>query len=343
MFKSPIDSRFSDAELLQAIAHANSQPWVQQQITADLAPFKNGISHQQLETWFINLNDGLKYSEVVKFNIVDGIVNTDSRSDIHYTIAYETVREVLQILASKKLIPDCELIVKLSDCLNYVPKEIHDPVAVFTFAKHTQIPVEKDTILIPDWENVHFGYTTRARIKFASNIYPWQNKQNLIHWRGGPADSMHHRSQLVTLGSKLNFIDAGFITDNNQFTYLDPEFSLQYKYQIALDGARCTWTRMVWQLHANTLLIKPDSPQIQWYFRGLQPYTHYLPIAAVDEARISAAYNWLQAHDSQAKEISRHANLFAQDNLKTQDFIAYYAILLQQYAKLLNKQEPTQK
>ncbi|HSX19530.1 MAG TPA: glycosyl transferase family 90 [Gammaproteobacteria bacterium] len=330
--KSNFACRFKDAQLELAIEHAKAQPWVQKQIADDLAPFKDGISHAQIETWFKNFQH-VTHTKLAKFTVKDGKVIVDTPTEFTSARSYKTVYSVVSILAAKGKVPDCEFIVALNDYLAFVPPKAKN-AAIFTFAKHTEIPVEQNTILIPDWMNVRYWDTLRSRIALGSKLYPWQRKRDIIHWRGGASDSMHHRMKLIKLKDKLTFLDVAMTEGDHSAQRLDPENSLKFKYQIALDGSRCTWERMVWQMSANTLLIKPNSPQVQWFYKGLEPYKNYVPIKTVDEINISAIYNWLLEHDAEAKEISQNANQFAKDNFKTQDFFAYYAVLLQEYAKL---------
>jgi len=332
--KSDFEKRFTDIQLQDAISHASAQPWVQEQIAADLAPYKNGISHEQINTWFKELQDNSK-NKLAKFTISHGTVTVVAAPELTESRAYKTVYSVVSILANKKLIPDCEFIVALNDYLAYVPSNYTTPAAILSFAKHTQLPVEKNTILIPDWMNVRYWDVLRSRIALANRIFPWERKKDLIHWRGGCADSMQHRTKILSLSKTIDFLDVAMTEGANPASYMDPEFSVQYKYQIALDGARCTWERIVWQMYSSTVLIKPNSPQVQWFHRGLTPYTNYIPIADVTEAEMISAYNWLRNNDDAAKAIMRNANKFAKENFKTQDFFAYYAVLLNEYANLM--------
>jgi len=333
--KSDFEKRFTDQQLQDAITQANAQPWVQEQIAADLAPYQNGISHAQINSWFSELqhNSGNK---LVKFTVTNGTVTVIAAPELIESRAYKTVHSVISLLVNKKLIPDCEFIVALNDYLAFVPEGRTAPAAILSFAKHTQLPVEQHTILIPDWMNVRYWDVLRSRIDLANRVFPWDRKKDLIHWRGGRADSMQHRTRLLSLTKTVDFLDVGMTEGANPASYMDPEFSVQYKYQIALDGARCTWERMVWQMYSNTVLIKPSSPQVQWFHRGLTPYVNYIPLADVTESEVTTAYNWLQDNDESAKIIMRNANKFARENFKTQDFFAYYAVLLNEYAKLIS-------
>lgn len=330
--KSSFTSRFKPADLDKAIMHAKSEPWVQKQLANDFAPFAKGISEEQVSKLFKDFQH-ISENRLVKFIITNNQLSVDAPSELTNTRQYKTIYQVIELLCAQQKIPDCTFIIALNDYLGFIPDK-SAPVPIFTFAKHIGIAVEKDTILVPDWMNVRYWDVLRGRIALANKIYPWKTKIEKIHWRGGRADSMLHRAKLVNLTKNLNFLDVGMTEGANAVPYIDPENSVQYKYQIALDGSRCTWERVVWQMSSNTVLIKPSSPQMQWFYLGLEPYKNYVPIRTVDEINITAVYNWLEEHDDKAKEISKSANQFARDNFKTEDFFAYWALALQEYAKL---------
>jgi len=331
--KSEFSSRFSPADLAFAIDHAKNQTWVQTQIQKDLEPFQQGITKAQIDSWFKIFQEPHD-NKLAKFTVHNNIVTVEAPEEFQTLRSFKTVYSVIDILAQNKQIPDCVFLIALNDYLAYVPPGA-TPAAIFSFAKHTQIPVEQNTILVPDWMNVRYWDVLRGRIALANKLYPWQRKKNLIHWRGGIQDSMQHRAELVALKRKFKFLDVGMTAGNHKVPFVDPEHSVLYKYQIALDGARCTWERMIWQMSSNAVMLKPYSPQQQWFYQGLEPFKNYVPIHNVNEGDIAAVYEWLQGHDYAAREIVRNANKFAKDNFKTQDFFAYYAVLLQEYAGLM--------
>lgn len=331
--KSAFTSRFKPQDLDLAIEHAKTQPWVQKQIASDLAPFKQqGITAEQIDKWFRTFQHPTE-TKLAKFTVKNHQLSVDAPNELKDTRAYKTTFSVIKLLVDQGKVPDCEFIISLNDYLGFIPNR-NEPAAIFSFAKHVGIAIEKDTILIPDWMNVRYWDTLRGRISLANKLYPWGRKEEKIHWRGGTTDSMLHRAKLVNLNKKLSFLDVGMTEGSNAMPYVDPENSIKFKYQISLDGSRCTWERMIWQMAANAVLIKPNSPQVQWFHLGLEPYINYVPIRAVDEINVSAIYTWLTEHDQEAREISKNANKFAKDNFKTQDFFAYYALVLQEYAKL---------
>lgn len=323
-------NRISKKDLLSTIERARQQSWVQQQISNDLKPYQAGITKEDVNHWF-NLEQDY-VNRLVKFSINGGNVTTSTIVEkFTNDQAFITIKSVVELLSRNNLITDCEFIISMNDY--FVPTgKLENSSAIFTFAKDSQISIEKDTILIPDWINLKNWDHMQPRINFAKKVYPWDEKYPIIHWRGGCADSMQQRKKLVTLTNILPFIDAIMITKQKDF--VEPEYSLKNKYQIALDGARSTWERIIWQLHSNSVLLKPVSTQIQWFHAGLEPYQNYVPISDITNQDLRDTYTWLQTHDNEVQKIITNANQFANDNLNTIDMIAYYAIVLQEYAKL---------
>lgn len=158
------------------------------------------------------------------------------------------------------------------------------------------------------------------------------------------------RSQAVALSIKQpDLVDAKFsaVTQcanpeqilklfNNYFS--DPlpvREHLQYKYQILIDGNSCAYSRAYWQMFSNSLIFKQDSPHIQWYYRALIPYVHYILVRS-DFSDLLEKIKWAQSHDKEAKRISRNAQKFASKNLQKSEVHFYLYLLLKEYAKKQN-------
>lgn len=54
---------------------------------------------------------------------------------------------------------------------------------------------------------------------------------------------------------------------------------MKYKYLISIDGWTCAWVRPCWILASNCLLLKQESPKVEWFYYRLHPYRHYYPVA----------------------------------------------------------------
>jgi hypothetical protein len=53
---------------------------------------------------------------------------------------------------------------------------------------------------------------------------------------------------------------------------------LKYKYLFAADGWGASWRRVPLILSSNSLMIKPYSDNIQWFYDLIKPNVHYLPL-----------------------------------------------------------------
>ena len=108
---------------------------------------------------------------------------------------------------------------------------------------------------------------------------------------------------------------------------------IQYKYQLLIDGNSCSYGRAFWQLFSNSVILKQDSDAIQWYYRALIPYVHYVPIKH-DLEDLQSQLAWVLAHDTDAKKISKQAQMFATRNLSNKQILYYTYLLLCAYATL---------
>ena len=56
------------------------------------------------------------------------------------------------------------------------------------------------------------------------------------------------------------------------------EEQLQYKYLIAVDGWAAPWERVPAVLASNSLLLKQESPFVEWFYDLMIPGVHYVPV-----------------------------------------------------------------
>lgn len=67
------------------------------------------------------------------------------------------------------------------------------------------------------------------------------------------------------------------------------EAQLAYRYLISMDGNGATCSRVVNTLRSGGVLLKSLSPNRLYYFDGLKPFEHYVPIADLNEAEAAIA------------------------------------------------------
>ncbi|MBP6104356.1 MAG: hypothetical protein KA508_04795, partial [Gammaproteobacteria bacterium] len=95
-----------------------------------------------------------------------------------------------------------------------------------------------------------------------------------------------------------------------------------------------TWTRLVWHLQGNSLTFKHLSTQIQWFYKGIKPYIHYIPVK--DEKALLAVLDWAEKNPKRAEAMAQQSTDFVENNLTLEDMVHYYIVLLQEYAKKID-------
>ena len=77
------------------------------------------------------------------------------------------------------------------------------------------------------------------------------------------------------------------------------------------------------------------TPNVQWYYGGLEPYRHFVPVKE-DLSDLLEKIHWAETHDAEAKEIADRATEFTRENLASEDTLVYLYHLLVKYASLLS-------
>jgi len=105
------------------------------------------------------------------------------------------------------------------------------------------------------------------------------------------------------------------------------------RFVISMDGNGATCSRVVVALQSNSVLLKYDSDHVLYYFGGLQPWLHYVPVAA--DSDIEKILD-LDAHDPAFfEQIAAAGRRFARTYLNRPATHRYTAALLQLYAAAL--------
>jgi len=64
------------------------------------------------------------------------------------------------------------------------------------------------------------------------------------------------------------------------------------------------------QLLAGMIVLKPETPNHQWFYDGLIPYKHYVPLKT-DLSDLKTKIDWLRHNPRESKMISENAHIFA--------------------------------
>jgi len=330
------------------------------------------LTQKQLDEIWNDLEFREKFN-VSRFQIIDQKLYADSFSYRHRY--FRTLINYLNELVKKYKIQDVDFMVYLRDELHYnnglAKKTLEFPG--FLMSKNLDSEFEKDQLLIPDAFILETKWAKLIHeIEQENKESNWKEKENKIYWRGGPTGANGKnldyniknfnklpRLSLVML-SKLypEKIDAKFV-GNGEFSddksgndlrsiinilfgekqqRVDEVDHLNFKYLISVDGNTCTWRRVPWIMLSNSVLIKQESSNVEWFYSAIKPYVHYVPVKN-DISDVFSKLDWLKENDQQLKAISENASKFVEENLMPEDIESYMVIILNQYHHLLAKQK----
>ena len=188
-----------------------------------------------------------------------------------------------------------ELLIDVSDA-----RRRNEAFPVFVFQK----PLGCGEILLPDVDFFHSGFYGSVR-----DDIPYHQKSCSAIFVGSTSGG-HLTAQTVSELSLPRLRSAVYFKDNPNVKFYLPnivqydnedtkriveEMSLggegrigwneqfQNKFVLSLDGNGATCSRVVIALKSNCVLLKYDSPHELYYFSGLEPWVHYIPISADSE------------------------------------------------------------
>lgn len=102
-----------------------------------------------------------------------------------------------------------------------------------------------------------------------------------------------------------------------------------YRYLLSIDGNGANCSRVALGLHGQGVLAKYNSPYLLFYFHGLEPWRHYLPVRRHDDVLALLA----QAGEAEQRDaaIARRSTAFARAYLSETACLHYTADLLGRY------------
>lgn len=87
-------------------------------------------------------------------------------------------------------------------------------------------------------------------------------------------------------------------------------------------------------LAANSLIVKEDSPYVEFFYSSLQPYTHYLPLAS-NLGNLESQIEWASTHSEHVLRMIDNANAFANEHMTDERVTRFMRRTLSEYAKLM--------
>lgn len=336
-----------DPNILQKKLASEPPAWMLKQIRSDLLHYSSGISKSMIEEAF----SGKKIEEfsLVRFTIKEGHISFAHDEKQLNTRHFKELLGCMKKLNDTVPLPDVDFIVSLEDGFGGNP----GLGPCFVFAKKADV----DTlILIPDIKAL-VGYAKlRKMIPQANEKFPWEKKLAKSFWRGSTTGgystltAWEHltRAQLVLLSiAHPDAVDARF----HAAVQCDPEVPLllkakgmmgksvtkrghlKFKYLVDVDGNSCSYERYFWLLLSNSLVLKQMTDNVQWYYGGLEPYKHFVPVKK-DLSDLLDQIEWAKTHDMEAQLIAEEATQFVKDHLSPEDTALYLYLLLNEYSRL---------
>lgn len=256
------------------------------------------------------------------------------------------------------LLPRVELLYAIGDLPEMEALKIKAPILVASASKNHQ----NAFIFFPDGICLSRYDSFMEEVQKANALYPWDQKINRLIWRGGMTGTIatnpmpgnpwkekdffkYPRTRLMELAQDNPYlIDAKYANSTLIYEYLAlkyPHFigekisieeHIKFKYQLLIDGNSAAWDRALWQFFSNCFILKQESNFMQWYYNGLQPYVHYLPVKK-DLSDLVENLEKLQKNEKDYLQIIENAQAFAQERLSYARMLQYIYLVLLEYKK----------
>jgi len=107
-----------------------------------------------------------------------------------------------------------------------------------------------------------------------------------------------------------------------------------YRYILSMDGNGASWSRTTVGLSSNSVLVKYASPYLLYYFHGLEPWVHYIPVRRDHEVLdlVARAERTIERD----LRIAEAGSAFVAQHLTRKAVVVYTAELLRQYHRALS-------
>ncbi len=350
--------------------------WMREQIREDFKEF-DGISKNQVDATFDAIRKNYPTFYIVRYRIFNNQLyryfpkdeqlsfhsefepSSDFPKEELISLDDNHTEKALKTLLHLLSFKDMDFILSYKDGM---PEQAMPKGFYFTPDKHLQAPILcpaklKGTpyaALIPDWRSLGDWWALDIKSVLSSmGKTPWEKKKNIAFWRGSLTRFRRLNFCELTnvypryIDAKLNLKIEGnaplqaYIEKQGLYSpKVSWEEFLGYKYLPNLDGVMCAASAFLWRLLSDSVILKQESNEIQWFYGALEPYVHYVPIKN-DFSNIIEQIHWAEQNDSICKEIAERSTQFALENLMFEDVYLYFYLVLKHYSYLqtLNREE----
>ncbi len=341
--------------------------WSQSQIANDFKEFKDKkIKKENIGHTYSEIQNILYKNDMLgHYRILDNKLYKYVDDKSNFIEKDNDLEKALKTLLVVQKMPDVDFLLTIVDGVGepYFPKN-----CFFIKDENKQVPIlgqakledvyDKYIVLIPDQFSLAKSWSELIdEIRFLNKTIKFEDKVEKAFWRGGLTDRGMPDECFPFEGYKLcprfkickcdpQYIDAGLVlpllTKHSEKIFkqenvIKPRASkkkqLLYKYLPVMDGHMCTSPGYQYRLLSNSVVMKQESNQVQWFYKALNPFEHYIPINN-DMSDICEKIKWARANDDKVKSIIKNAQEFALNNLLFEDNYLYLFMVLDNYAKL---------
>ena len=148
----------------------------------------------------------------------------------------------------------------------------------------------------------------------SSRQHPWESKKALVAWRGSstgwqnekyqfPDPRFNQRCAIALASKRMERLQAAgntsvprleaWLTSTVQMSpenakkiegaglvqgQVSLEELIEARGVLDVDGNANSWDGAWWKFRSNSVVLKVESPFAQWWYVGLKPWTHYVPV-----------------------------------------------------------------
>ncbi len=308
-------------------------PWMLAQIEEDFRGI-GAISPADIDAAFAKIAHLVP--RVVRYRIVDGELYRYFVEQEPISLADNGTEKAIKTILEKSKLPNMDFIISYFDAYPFADVELNVPI--FVSAK---LDGTLNAPLIPDWRSIGHWWMSDIKAILKART-PWEKKRPFALWRGGPTKLLRYTLCQLSLDHPM-CLDARFSSHPEEPSlrktieargFLGPRCSweefLGCKYLPYVDGVMCAAPALQWRLLSGSLTFKPDSKEIQWFYRPLRPYIHYVPVNG-DLSNLIEKIEWAKSDDDACKIIAENALKFAEENLMYADVLNYFSFVLKKY------------
>jgi hypothetical protein len=325
--------------------------WMREQIKEEFAYFKNGITTKSVGETFNKIKSTYSTDQIIRYRIIDNQLHRYFSEQEPIALKDNSLEKAIKTLLYFTSINNIDFILSHEDgiILESQPKDFYITnnknlqAPIFCSAKTKDLPF---IVLIPDWRSISKWWHKESNIVIKANEKSsWENKKDFAFWRGGLTNGIRYKLCKIALDypdyiySKINAR-----SENNNFQkileeekvfcnkgWISWEKILENKYLILLDGVMSAAPAFQSRLLSNSVTFKQDFPGVQWFFKPLKPYVHYIPLEN-DIEDVIDKIKWAKENDELCKQISKNASDFALNNLMFEDVYLYFYLALKEYS-----------